>query len=274
VAFGGRCVKKHGLVGSGFAVVAAPWAGFKAAIREAEKANGLPSPERDGAWMRDSEAVRKSYLFTTGTKEADLDTLIEYAKIGGFGTMLWLKNDWLANHGHYDINTANFPDGMASIQRGVAKLHAAGLEAGVHLFGPTISPNDPYVTPQPDSRLATVDCPPLAEAIDAKATTITLTGPPPLPPIGPSSRAHPGQWLRIGDEIIAWGSAEVGPPFRYTNCRRGALGTTAAAYDAGTPVKGLLALWGFFCIDPATTLADEVTDSLARVVREAGFDFL
>ena len=274
IALGGRCVQAHRLAGAGFALVAAPRAEFETAIREAEQVNGLPSPERDGVWLRDSAAVRKSYLFTTGTKEADLDTLIEYAKIGGFGTMLWLKNDWLANHGHYDINTANFPDGLASIKRGVAKLHAAGLEAGVHIFGPTISPNDPYVTPQPDDRLASVDCPPLAEAVDAKATTITLTAPPPLPPVGPSSRSHPGQWLRIGDEIIQWGAAEMGPPFRYTNCRRGALGSTAAAYEAGTPVKGLLALWGFFCIDAESTLADEVTAKLASVIREAGFDFM
>jgi len=274
VALGGACVRRHGIVGAGFAFVAAPRSEFSAAIREAEKANGLPSPERDGVWMRESDAVRKSYLFTTGTTEADMDTLIEYARIGGFGTMLWLKNDWLANHGHYDINTANFPDGMASIKRCVAKLHAAGLEAGVHLFGPTISPNDPYVTPVPDDRLAMVDCPPLAEAIDATATTITLSAAPSLPPIGPSSRAFPGQYLRLGDELIEWGDAEVGPPFRYTGCRRGALGTTAAAHAAGSAVKGLLALWGFPCIDAETTLADEVTDRLAAVVNEAGFDFL
>jgi len=274
VALGGRCVRRHGLAGAGFALVAAPWSRLKDAICEAERANGLPSPERDGVWLRESAAARKSYLFTTGTTEADLDTLIEYAKIGGFGTMLWLKNDWLANHGHYAINTASFPDGMASLRRSVAKLHAAGMEAGVHLFGPTISPNDPYVTPLPDERLAMVDCPPLAQAIDAKATTITLSGPPPLPPLGPSGAAFPGQFLRLGDELVQWGDADLGPPFRYTNCRRGALGTTAAAHQAGAPVKGLLTLWGYFCIDADSGLADEVTDRLAAVVREAGFDFL
>lgn len=274
VALGGRCVQAHGLAGAGFAFVAAPGGEFRDAIREAERANGLPSPARDGVWLRDSAAVRKSYLFTTGTTEADLDTLIEYAQIGGFATMLWLKNDWLANHGHYDINTANFPDALASIKRGVEKLHAAGMEAGVHLFGPTISPNDPYVTPVPDDRLASVECPPLAEAVDATSTTITLSAPPVLPPIGPSSRAFPGQYLRLGDELVQWGQAETGPPFRYLNCRRGALGTTAAAHPAGAAVKGLPALWGFFCIDAETSLADEVTDRLATVVREAGFDFL
>ena len=27
----------------------------------------------------------------------------------------------------------------------VARIHAAGLKAGVHLFGPSVAPNDPYV---------------------------------------------------------------------------------------------------------------------------------
>ncbi|HJN17173.1 MAG TPA: hypothetical protein QGH10_16830, partial [Armatimonadota bacterium] len=93
------CTRLHGMVGAGFALIGAPRDAFNAAIMDAERANGLPSPMLDGQWARFSDRAYESYLFGTGVKEADIDTLIEYAKLGGFGTIIMLKNDFLANHG-------------------------------------------------------------------------------------------------------------------------------------------------------------------------------
>ena len=67
------------------------------------------------------------------------------------------------------INEKNFPGGLDGFKAAADKIHAAGLKIGVHLFGPSISSNDPYITPVPDKRLAGVNCPPLAEDIDEKA---------------------------------------------------------------------------------------------------------
>ncbi|MGC9317163.1 MAG: hypothetical protein ACP5KN_03910, partial [Armatimonadota bacterium] len=159
-----HCTAPHGLEGSGFALVAAPRAQFDEAVMEAERATGLPCPMLDGQWARRSEMAHESYLFATQVTEADIDTLIDYARLGGFGTLIILKNDWLANHGHYDINTDNFPDGLEGLKRAVRRIHEAGLHAGVHVFGPSISPSDPWVTPVPHDDLASVPCPPLAEA--------------------------------------------------------------------------------------------------------------
>ncbi len=268
------CYAKHGMVGAKFALVAAPMAQFNESIMAAERDNGLPCPLLEGKWARFSEPVRRSYLFGVGVTEQDVDKLIEYAKIGNFGTIIILKNDWLANHGHYDINTRGFPEGVASVKRMVDKIHAAGMGAGVHVFGPSISPNDPYITPKPDDRLATVPCPPLAEAVDEQATTLTFAEQPNLPPKNVETQAFPGRYLRIGDEIIRYGEAESGPPFRYTGCVRGALGTGAQAHPAGAEVKGLLAMWGFFLVDPDSTLAEEITQNFADLVNECGFDMV
>ncbi len=57
--------------------------------------------------------------------------------------IILLKDNWLATHGHYTINNRNFPDGLPSLRRVVAKIHAAGMGAGVHVFGPSISPGEP-----------------------------------------------------------------------------------------------------------------------------------
>jgi hypothetical protein len=270
----GSCYRAHGIVGAKFALVAAPFDQFKAAIMEAERENGVPCPLLDGKWARESEPVRRSYLFGTGVTEADIDTLIEYAKIGGFGTIIMLKNDWLANHGHFDLNTTNFPAGLESLKRAVQKIHKAGLHAGVHVFGPSISPNDPYITPTPDDRLAFVPCPPLAEAADEKATTLTFAAEPNLPPKTVRTPAFPGHHLRIGDEIIGYDAAEPGPPFRYVKCQRGALGTKATPHAAGAEVKGLLTMWSYFLVDPDSTLADELTRNFADAINACDFDMV
>jgi len=269
---GGVCERSHGMVGAKFALVAAPRESFAEAIMQAEWDNGLPCPMLDGKWARESEPVRTSYLFATGVIERDVDTLIEYAKIGGFGTLIFLKNDWLANHGHFDINAKSFPSGLAGVQEAVRKIHAAGLYAGVHVFGPSISPNDPYITPVPDDRLAFVPCPPLAQAIDASQRTIELASQPDLPPKTVRTKAFPGNHIRIGDELIRYGDIEAEAPYRLVDCQRGSLGTAAAAHPAGAEVKGLLTMWSYFLVDPDSTLADEVTQNFADVFNECDFD--
>jgi hypothetical protein len=264
----------HRIVAARFALTAAPRDQFQAAMMETEQATGLPCPRLEGRWARDSQPVRRSYLFVVDAQESNIERLIEYAKIGHFGTILFLKDNWLATHGHYQVNRRNFPDGVASLKRAVDKIHAAGLAAGVHAFGPSISPNDPYVTPRPDDRLACVACPPLAEAVDAKSPTLTLAGLPQLPPRGPRNEAFPGYHLRIGDEIIRYQHVEAGPPPRFVRCQRGALGTKAAAHPAGAEVKGLLTLWNFFLVDPDSTLADELTGNFAAVFNACDFDMV
>lgn len=269
-----RCTGKHGMAGARFALVAAGRDQFEAAIMETERENGLPCPMLEGKWARVSEPVRRSYLFMVDANESNVDQIIEYAKLGGFGTVIFLKSNWLATHGHFQINTNSFPDGVASLKRAVAKIHAAGMGAGVHVFGPSISPNDPYVTPRPDDRLASVPCPPLAEAVDEKASVLVLDGEPNLPPKAPRSDAFPGYHIRVGDEIIRYQNLELEPAPRFVGCQRGALGTKAAAHAKGAEVRGLLTMWGFFLVDPHSTLVDELTGNFASVFNECDFDMV
>lgn len=271
---GGSCEAEHKLVGAKWVLIGAPASGFKAAVIESEKANGLPCPIEDGKWMRDHPSNRKSYLFATSVDETQIDTLIKYAKIGGFGQIIFLKDSWLKNHGHYDINRDNFKDGIASVKRAVDKIHKAGLEAGVHVFGPSISANDPWVTPVPHRDLGFKALPPLAEAIDEKASTLTLTAAPEVDLIKARYTGFPGYSVRIGDEIINYNTVEPGPPYKLVRCQRGAYGTKAVAHAAGEPVKHLLAMWGFFTVDPDSTLAGQLTTNFANVINTCDFDFV
>ncbi|NLX97343.1 MAG: hypothetical protein GXY83_14330 [Rhodopirellula sp.] len=274
VGLAAHCTRKHGIAGARFALVAAPRAEFEAAIMETERENGLPCPMLDGKWARISEPARKSYLFMVDAREDNVDRIIDYAKLGNFGTIIFLKSNWLTTHGHYQINTDSFPDGIASLKRAVAKIHAAGMGAGVHVFGPSISPNDPYITPKPDDRLAFIPCPPLAEAVDEKATVLVLTGQPDLPPKTPRNQAFPGYHIRVGDEIIRYRDLELEPAPRFVGCQRRALGTAAARHEKGAEVKGLITMWSYFLVDPDSTLADEVTTNFAAVFNECDFDMV
>ena len=277
VVLGGACDRKHKMVGAKFVLIGAPASQFKAAVIEAEKANGLPCPMIGGKWARDSESNRKSYLFAVSCDESQVDTLIDYARVGGFGTLIFGIGDWSENNGHYEINRSKFPGGTTKMRKIVDKIHAAGLEAGIHLFGPSISPNDPYITPRPDPRLAGVACPPLAAGIDDKAVALVLSGQPDLPPKTTRTQATPGCHIQIGDEIIRYTDIVPVPgnvgQYQFVGCTRGDLGTKAAAHEAGAPVKGLVSLWGYFLIDPDSSLADEVTTNWARMFNECNLDF-
>jgi len=278
VSLQAQCFLRHGIKGAKTALIASPFDQYLSVIQEMEKDTGLPCPILDGKWARISEPVRRSYLFAIGVAADDVDALIEYAKIGHFGLIKFLRFSWNKTCGHYEINEKNFPGGREGLKRACDKIHAAGLKVGIHLFGPAISQNDPYITPIPDERLMYVECSPLAEAIDDKATVLTLTGQADLPPRQKKSSdplgTFPGYFIRMGDEVIRYSDIEVGPPYRFTGCKRGALGTRAAAHPAGAPVRSFVLMWETFMFDPDSTLLDEAAQNLADIVNYCKIDMV
>ncbi|MGC9319669.1 MAG: hypothetical protein ACP5KN_16680, partial [Armatimonadota bacterium] len=73
---------------------------------------------------------------------------------------------------------------------------------------------------------------------------------------------------------IEYTDVQVGPPFRFVGCSRGALGTEAAAHPAGAEVRGLLRQWGFFLVDPDSELAEQLTRNFCRIVNECDLDMV
>ena len=263
---------KHGYNGGKLALLGMPRNMFFEVAKDVQKDHDLPSPRLGGKWLRESENIRRSYLMVTDMESGDIDKLIEYARIGNFQTIVFDKDQWLDTHGHYRVNEKNFPGGLAGFKAAADKIHAAGLKVGIHLFGPSISSNDPYVTPVPDKRLAGVPCPPLAEDIDEKSTTVVLEKrPSALQPYG-----FPENHLQIGNEIIRYGKFEAAPgnKFRFINCIRGAYGTQAAAHKAGDKVKGLITKLEFFMLEPQSELLEEVATHFANVVNRCNIDLV
>ena len=269
--------RAHGFRGAKSVLVATPFNQYLTTIQRMERDTGLPCPVLDGKWARLSEPVRRSYLFVTDYADGDLDALIRYAKVGHFGLIMFRRPYWRKSTGHYGVNERYFPGGLDALKQACDKIHTAGFGVGLHLFGPSITKNDAYVTPVPDERLMYVTCPPLAHAVDAKTTTLTLTGPADLPAPQHTKTPvyrHPGHYVRVGDEVIHYSDIKVGPPYRFTGCLRGAIGTRAVAHPAGTRVRSLLAMGDCFLFDPDSTLVGEVTRNLARVVNTCKIDMV
>jgi hypothetical protein len=153
-------------------------------------------------------------------------------------------------------------------------MHEAGLEAGLHTYAFFIAKDTPWVTPIPDRRLAgaatftldgdvdtTADMLPVAEST---AAISTITG----------FQIRNSVTLRVDDELIVFSGANKEAPFGFTQCERGALGTTAAPHAKGTEVVQLKECFGLFVPDGDSTLFAEVAARTAEVYNEAGFDMI
>jgi hypothetical protein len=81
-------------------------------------------------------------MFMLGLSEQTVDEAIKYAKAGGFGGIMLLRDHWLMNQGHWDIHKWLWPGEL--LQRAVARMHDAGLYVGAHIFGVGVSPNDTF----------------------------------------------------------------------------------------------------------------------------------
>jgi hypothetical protein len=85
---------------------------------------------------------------------------------------------------------------------------------------------------------------------------------------------HNSVTLRIDNELITFGGVNKTAPFGFTTCKRGALGTQAAAHSKNAKVYHLKECFGLFVPDPATTLFEEVAARTAEAFNTCGFDMI
>jgi hypothetical protein len=155
----------------------------------------------------------------------------------------------------------------------VDKLHAAGLKAGMHTLTGCISTADRWVTPVPDRRLAADASYTLSAPLDdAETAVLVQEQPDELDTVwGYGSR---GNVIRVDDELIQFCGLSRQPPYRFTDCKRGAFGTKVSPHKRGAAVDHLLVRWGFFHPDEDSTLMDDIAAAIARVFNTCGFDMI
>ena len=113
----------------------------------------------------------------------DSTTTLAIARRGGFHTILIDQGSWCRSTGHFEVNQANFPDGLEGLVRTVRRFKDAGFRVGFHFLAASIYPPDAYLTPVPDPRLVKGATAKLAADVDPQADFISTTAAPDAFPV-------------------------------------------------------------------------------------------
>ncbi len=270
------CYPRFGLVGAKAALIAAPREEMRAAIQQVMLSSpDLPHSPLGGPWALDAKINRGSYLIDTEGEvgESSIDAWIALAKNLGMKQIDFHTGKSM-RFGDLRPNPERYPNGASGVKAVVDKLHEAGLEAGLHTYAFYIAKDTPWVTPIPDRRLATsatftldADLDAIANAIpvaESTAAVSTITG----------FQIRNSVTLRIDDELIVFSGVNTEAPFGFTNCERGALGTTATPHAKGAAVVQLKECFGLFVPDGDSTLFTEVAARTAEVYNQSGSDMI
>jgi hypothetical protein len=270
------------LEGSGAALIAAPTAELRSILSKLSVAYDLPRNEANGVPSKDLPVARRSYWFLTFA-EKDVDKVIDYCHRTGIRQVLLSSGSWCASVGHHTFNQ-NYPDGVESLRRTVARLHEQGILVGMHTFASKVSKHDAYVTPVPDRRFCVDMTATLATDVSATATEIRTSTDLSQWPGSPvckqkvwEGHVSKHQEVIVDDEIIAYQS--IGPEGKwdtFLGCRRGALKTRPAAHKPQTEcrhyaVDGCI---NGYILDLDSSLFDETSSRLAAIVNACDFDMV
>jgi hypothetical protein len=267
------CYPRFGLAGASVAIVA----GTPDTMREAMKdvvreAPGIPASTVGGPWALEGPLNRSSYVFNFGgLSEATVDQWIAQAKSIGFDQIQFHGGSSF-RFGDCALDAATYPNGFESLRAVIDKLHAAGIKAGMQPYAFFLDKRSQWVTPVPDPRLAKDVTLTLAEDLPVDVTTVPVVEPTTDMSTITGFFVHNSVTLEIDDELIVYSAISKEPPYAFTQCQRGALGTTAAPHAKGAPVAHLKECFGLFVPDPETTLFAEVAAKTAELANRCGFD--
>ena len=223
-----------------------------------------------GVKSRRSTEYSYSYYEALTITPENADRHIKYAKLCGFRALDVYYLSFCKSAGHFPWRP-EYPRGMEDLKNVVARIEQAGITPGVHIHYNKTHKEDAYVTPKPDPRLNLSETFTLSESIDATATLIPVEENPRLCTLDDARRI-----LRIQSELITYERYTTTPPYQFENCRRGTLGTSAAAHEVGSRV-GLLDVdtWPIFVrFTQDTSIQEEVAERLKSIYEEAGFQFV
>ena len=249
-----------GVIGSKIALFACPAAQALETIGAIEVAEGLPHPMLDGVWAKMATNANCSYLIVDFS-EANVDRAIEMTRHAGLEYLY--HSSPFETWGHFKLKPSLFPNGWDGLRTCVEKARKAGVRIGFHTLSNFITPNDAYVTPKPDPRLARIGVSALTTNVDAAQTEIPVAS----PDIFRQKTAMNG--IVIGEELVRYTSVSTNVLWRLLGCQRGAWGTVAAAHPAGAPAAKLMDHdYKVFLTD--ADLSQEVARNIAKLCNHAG----
>ena len=234
-----------------------------------EVAEGLPHPEIDGVWVKESKETGRAYVISPFT-ESDIDQMIDYTKKAGLRSLY--HEGPFKTWGNFELDKQFFPSGIEGLKACAAKTKAAGLNIGVHTLTNFITPNDKFVTPVPDRRLVNTGSTVLTRDISATDFNIEIA----------ENQMILNQLnsklntVRIGDELIRYGSVSEEKPYILFDCERGAFDTRASTHAKGDEAVKLLD-FAYNTFYPNWEMQKDMVKNIVDLLNEAditqmGFD--
>jgi hypothetical protein len=249
-----------GVVGSKIALFACPAPQALETIGAIEVAEGLPHPMLDGVWIKTATNANCSYLIVDFSEQT-IERAVEMTRRAGL-TYLYHSSPF-ETWGHFKLKPSLFPNGWDGLRTCVEKARKAGVRIGLHTLSNFITPNDPYVTPKPDRRLARIGESTLTEEINADEKEIPVASPDFF------RKQTDMNTVMIGEELIRYRSVSTEVPWRLLECERGAWGTRASAHASGHSVAKLMD-HGYKVFLTDADLTKEVARNIARLCNHAG----
>ncbi len=260
---------EHGLTGWRVGLAAGAKAEMPTMLRAMAAEAGVPVSKLGGPWSLGAEANRGSYLFAD-LSLASVDDWIELARRGGF-THLHIHG-WWDTLGHYGVNTNLFPQGLPDLKEAVARIHAAGLKAGIHTLTACIDPRDAWVTPEASPHLIAAASYTLARPMSPTDTVLYVKEKPAPGHDVIWSYSGNGNAIRIGTEIVQYSEILSESPYGFTKCQRGAFQTRPVAHAAGDRADYLQQRYLAFYPEPDSPLAEDLADHIANVFNTCQLD--
>ncbi len=249
-----------GVIGTKIALFAGPAREALATLGEIEVAEGLPHPMLDGMWAKMAPGATASYLIVD-FGESTIDRAIDMTQRSGLKYLY--QSSPFETWGHFKLKPGLFPHGWDGFRDCVEKARRAGIDIGFHTLSNFITPNDSYVTPKPDPRLARIGTSELTAGVDATETELPVAD-----PVWFQKKTDMNT-VAIGEELVQYKSVSAEAPWRLLKCRRGAWGTTAAAHGDGDAVGRLMDHdYKVFLTDAA--LGQEVARNIAAFCNHTG----
>jgi hypothetical protein len=268
------CYDRLGMAGAEIALIGVAGEKILPVIREImSNSKELPVSEKGGAWAQTYDGGYGSYLMNSGRlTEKTADEWIEMCRSIGFNQIDNHGGGSFFKFGTFELNKENFPDGWNSFKRINDRLHEAGISSILHTYSFFIDKNSEYVTPVPHEELGYFTSFTLAEPVGAGDDEITVK----------ESTADisttVGFWvrnsvtLRLGSELVVFTGVTKTPPYKFTGCKRGALGTKATEHKTDVKAFQLMEMFGRFVPGGETALFDEVAKRTADIVNDCNFD--
>ena len=209
-----------------------------------------------------------SYYWVSQITPQNVDAHIEYARRGGFRSFMIYYTAFSKTPGHYEFRQ-EYPRGMADLKEIVDKIRKAGMIPGLHHHYNKTFGMDPYITPVPDPRLNLRKIFTLSRDLDQTNDRIEVEESPEW-----SDLESVVKYLRIGQELIEYGSFTTTRPYAFSGCKRGVLGTKSASHASGEKFGLLGETAGVIGVyDQRTSIQEEVAKRLGKIYQDAGFEF-